>query len=323
MTRDPEHEAKTWLGMAESLIKRMDFDKAENALRRAVAAAPKYPLVWIKLGDFLASQHKVEEARTAYYKAVELDPTLDVGDFDEKLGGKKMEADVDTSELLLEGVQAMLNKQMYKARKRFEKATDIKPEHAAAWRLLGNARVLDGDVKGAKEAHQKAAKLEPWSIKEYRLDQEDLSRPADDDLVLGHTEYMIRLLMTPPYGEVMSLAGKKEKLEEKTLFIELSLEEDPFQQEVWREYGAVLLLQDRFEDAARAFAKSLELNIDDYESDFDYTIALYRYGVNNWRYVTEREAMKLMRLRQDIKDEFSRRLFKRYYSGDRDPGHYI
>ncbi|MFW9805467.1 MAG: tetratricopeptide repeat protein, partial [Candidatus Thorarchaeota archaeon] len=162
MTRDPTHEAKTWLRMAESLIKRMDYEKAETSLRKAVAIAPKLPEVWIKLGDFLASQHRVEEARTTYYQAAELDTTLDIADIDKKLSGKSIEVEVDTSDLLLEGVQAMMDKEMYKARKRFEKATELKPEHAAAWRLLGNARVLDGDVKGAREAHQRAAKLEPW-----------------------------------------------------------------------------------------------------------------------------------------------------------------
>jgi len=323
MTRDPEHEAKTWLAMAESMIQRMDFDQAENAIRKAISATPKFPSAWIKLGDFLASQHRVEEARAAYYKATELDSSLDVATFDNKLGGKKMESEVNTSDLLLEGVQAMLDKEMYKARKRFEKATEMKPEHAAAWRLLGNARVLDGDIKGAREAHQKAAKLEPWSIKEYQLDEGVLSRPVEDNIVLDHTEYMIRLMMTPPYGEVMSLIDKKDQLEEKILFIELSLEEDPFQQEKWREYGSVLLLLDRFEDAARAFAKSLELNINDYESDFDYTIALYRYGVNNWVYVTEAEAVKLMLLRGKARDRFLSKFFNNHYRGYRDPDYFV
>ncbi|MFW9833624.1 MAG: tetratricopeptide repeat protein [Candidatus Thorarchaeota archaeon] len=322
MTRDAEHEARTWLGMAESMIQRMDFEKAESSLRKAISVAPKFSEAWIKLGDFLASQNKIEEARIAYHQAVEIDSTLDVAAFENRLSGKSIEADVDTSDLLLEGVQAMLDKQMYKARKRFEKASEINPEHAAAWRLLGNARVLDGDVKGAKEAHQKATKLEPWSTKEYQLD-ENLSRPADENSVLDHTDFMIRIMMTPPYGEVTSLMGKKEQLEESTLLIELALEKDPFNQEKWREYGAVLLLQDRYEDASKAFAKSLELNIDDYESDFDYTIALYRYGVNNWRYVTEEEAMKLMLLRQKIRDGVVSRIFKKYYSGYRDPDYFI
>ncbi|MFW9807123.1 MAG: hypothetical protein ACFFFK_10385, partial [Candidatus Thorarchaeota archaeon] len=105
--------------------------------------------------------------------------------------------------------------------------------------------------------------------------------------------------------------------------IELALERDPFQQEKWREYGAVLMLQDRFEDAARAFVRSLELNINDYESDFDYTIALYRYGVNNWRYVTGAEAIALMRAKEALRDKFISKLFKNYFSGFRDPDYYI
>ena len=322
MTRDHEHEANTWLGMAESMIQRMQFDEAEKALRKAVGVAPKFSTAWIKLGDFLLNQNKVEEARNVFYKAAELDPKLDIATFDVKLSSKSIETDVDTSDLLLEGVEAMFAKEMYKARKRFEKATEIKPNHAAAWRLLGNARVLDGDVKGAKEAHQRAGKFEPWSVKELQLD-DDLSRPAGENSTLGHTDLMIRIMMFPPDEEFLPINDKKEQLEESTYLLELSLEEDPYQQEKWREYGVVLMLQERYEDSAKAFVRSLELNINDHESDFDYTIALYRYGVNNWRYVTEAEAMAFMLARQSIKGGFINKLFKRYYSGFRDPDYYI
>jgi len=322
MTRDSEYEANTWLGMAESMLQRMEYDKAEKSLRKAVKVAPKFPTAWIRLGDFLLSQNKVEEARTVFYKAAELDPTLDIATFDAKLSGKSVEADVDTSDLLLVGIQAMFDKQMYTARKRFEKATEIKPDHAAAWRLLGNARVLDGDVKGAREAHQRAGKLEPWSLKELQL-EDDLTRPADKNLILDHTELMIRIMMTSPFADDIELLDKKDQLEGSTLVLELALEEDPFQQEKWREYGSVLMFQNRFEDAAKAFGRALELNIDDYESDFDYTVALYRYGVNNWRYVTEAEAMARMIAKDSGELDAINRGIKKFLSRYRDPDYYV
>ncbi|MHA1964102.1 MAG: tetratricopeptide repeat protein [Candidatus Thorarchaeota archaeon] len=322
MNRSPEHEARTWLGMAESMLQRMDFAKAEKSLRKAIEIAPKFPEAWIKLGDFLVSQNRIEEARSAYYNAAELDHELDIANFDLKLSGKSIEVDVHASDLLFEGVQAMFEKQLYKARKRFESATKKNPEHAAAWRLLGNVRVLQGDEKGAKKAHQRAGKLEPWSIKEYQLDEE-LSRPADENSILDHTDLMIRLMMSEPFEMLDSLEEKKERLEDATLVLELALEEDPFQQEKWREYGAVLMLQKRYEDAAKAFGRSLELNINDHECDFDYTIALYRYGVNNWRYVTEAEAMAFMIAKDSIKNKFISKLYKNYFSGFRDPDYYI
>jgi tetratricopeptide (TPR) repeat protein len=85
----------------------------------------------------------------------------------------------------------------------------------------------------------------------------------------------------------------------------------------------VLMLQNRFEDAAKAFGRALELNIDDHESDFDYTVALYRYGVNNWRYVTEAEAMALMIAKDSGKLNAINRGLKKFLSRYRDPNYYV
>lgn len=68
-------KAKREYQRACSALAKKKFPTAERHLRKAVLEYPKYSPAWITLGQMLAEEHRIEDARGACFKAAEMEPT--------------------------------------------------------------------------------------------------------------------------------------------------------------------------------------------------------------------------------------------------------
>jgi tetratricopeptide (TPR) repeat protein len=67
-------KAKKQYAAGCAALKDSKYDKAEESLRKAVGAEPKYVAAWVTLGQLLAGRQKLEDARQACSQAQTADP---------------------------------------------------------------------------------------------------------------------------------------------------------------------------------------------------------------------------------------------------------
>jgi tetratricopeptide (TPR) repeat protein len=152
--KDPnQHLLWAKLGEAYDLAGRND--EAAQAYQQAVSAKPDDPGYYNNLGNVLARAGKIEEARAAYTKSAELDPTkaatawrnFGISLYNANRGGDAIEP--------------------------LQKSAELDPKSAQTWYLLGACLVYKMTVKkvgdkdvpefapGTIEAYQKAVELDP------------------------------------------------------------------------------------------------------------------------------------------------------------------
>jgi tetratricopeptide (TPR) repeat protein len=152
--KDP-NKALIWgnLGQAYDLAGRND--EAAQAYQQAIALKPDNPDYYNNLGNVLAKQDKIDDARAAYTKSAELDPTKAA------VAWRNFGITLYNANKLKEAVEPL------------KKATDLDPKSAQAWYLLAAALVGSMETKkegdklvfvvqpGTVEAYQKAVELDP------------------------------------------------------------------------------------------------------------------------------------------------------------------
>jgi tetratricopeptide (TPR) repeat protein len=152
--KDPnQHLLWARLGEAYDLAGRND--EAAQAYQQAIAAKPDDPGYYNNLGNVLARAGKIDDARAAYTKSAELDPThaatawrnFGISLYNANRGGDAVEP--------------------------LQKSAELDPKNAQTWYLLGACliykmtvkKVGDKDVPefapGTIEAYQKAIELDP------------------------------------------------------------------------------------------------------------------------------------------------------------------
>ena len=152
--KDPNlHLSGRSLGMRTTL--RDEMTKRPQAYQQAVTAKPDDPGYYNNLGNVLARAGKIDEARAAYTKSAELDPTKAATawrNFGISLYNANRGADA------IEPLQ---------------KSAELDPKSAQTWYLLGACLVYKMTVKkvgdkdvpefapGTIEAYQKAVELDP------------------------------------------------------------------------------------------------------------------------------------------------------------------
>ena len=133
------------------------YSDAADTYAKAVALKPD-PVYYNNLGNSLARTGKVDDALTAYQKAIELDP------MNTAMYWRNFSIGLYNSGRIKESVDPL------------KKATAADPNNAQAWDLLGAALVntmefeQDGDKlvpvlqPGTQEAYQKAIQLDPNGV---------------------------------------------------------------------------------------------------------------------------------------------------------------
>jgi len=72
--KDASDEVRTRLKIANLLLSKPAFDKAEEELRQAMKLTPNNSELWSLLGHCLCRQHKTKESLKVFQRAVEIDP---------------------------------------------------------------------------------------------------------------------------------------------------------------------------------------------------------------------------------------------------------
>ena len=152
--KDPnQHLLWAKLGEAYDLAGRND--EAAQAYKQAIAAKPEVPAYYNNMGNVLARAGKIDDARAAYTKSAELDPTNAAGAW------RNFGISLYNAGRLKESVEPL------------KKATELDPKSAQTWYLLGAALVGAMETKqvgnkleviiqpGTVEAYQKAVELDP------------------------------------------------------------------------------------------------------------------------------------------------------------------
>jgi Flp pilus assembly protein TadD len=152
--KDPNQHL-LWAKLGESYDIAGRNDEAAQAYQQAVAAKPDDPGYYNNLGNVLARAGKIDDARAAYTKSAELDPTkaatawrnFGISLYNANRGGDAIEP--------------------------LQKSAELDPKNAQTWYLLGACliykmtvkKVGDKDVPefapGTIEAYQKAVELDP------------------------------------------------------------------------------------------------------------------------------------------------------------------
>lgn len=130
-------------------------DEAANAYQQAINAKPDMPGYYNNLGNVLAREGKIDEAKVAYTKSAELDPA------NAATAWRNFGISLYNAGRLKEAVEPL------------KKATEVDPKSAQAWYLLGASLVGAMETKkvgdklefivqpGTVEAYQKAVELDP------------------------------------------------------------------------------------------------------------------------------------------------------------------
>jgi tetratricopeptide (TPR) repeat protein len=157
---DARKKADNYMELGDVLFKQQKFHDALLRYRMAVAAAPDYPMAYLKHGVALIAQRRYEEASQAFAKAFALDPKIIESGFridqlyaDNRLAREGHEEalaqaaldDPDNSALHFDlGMWLVFNGQAERSRKFFERARDLgmKPPAAAPAENAVGARDL-------------------------------------------------------------------------------------------------------------------------------------------------------------------------------------
>jgi len=141
------------LGQAYDIANRNE--EAAQAYQQAITLKPDDPGYYNNLGNVLAKEGKIDEARAAYTKSAELDPTKAA------VAWRNFGITLYNAGRLKEAVEPL------------KKATEVDPNSAQTWYLLGASLVGAMETKkvgdklefivqpGTVEAYQKAVELDP------------------------------------------------------------------------------------------------------------------------------------------------------------------
>ena len=126
-----------------------EYDKAEESYKKAIELKPAYPEAYSALANIYNTQRKFDEAAAANTKATEL-------------GGAGGGATGGNAEALYnQGVILWNSGKVADAKKQFEAAIQVNPNHAESHYQLGMSLVNEGNLAGAATEFETYVKLAP------------------------------------------------------------------------------------------------------------------------------------------------------------------
>ena len=140
--------------LGEAYSKFSDNDSARAAFEKAVALQPDFGIAQLNLGQLLLTANELTPAAQHLDRAISL-----LGHTDDAAGAYYLRAKIDSAQSHFREAAAHL-----------EQAVSLRPQFAAAWSDLGQARRAALDTKGALDAFKKTVQADPNdSIAQYRL----------------------------------------------------------------------------------------------------------------------------------------------------------
>jgi Flp pilus assembly protein TadD len=155
--KDPNQHL-LWAELGEAYDVAGRNDEAAQAYGQAVKAKPDDPGYYNNLGNVLAREGKIDDARAAYTKSAELDPTHAA------TAWRNFGISLYNANRLSDAVEPL------------QKAAQLEPNNAQTWYLLGASLVSEMTTKkvgdkeevqfapGTVEAYQKALELDPKGV---------------------------------------------------------------------------------------------------------------------------------------------------------------
>jgi Flp pilus assembly protein TadD len=175
--KDP-NAALVWVKLGEAYDAAGRNEEAANAYQQAISLKPDVPGYYNNLGNVLARAGKIDDARTAYMKSAELDPT------NAATAWRNFGISLYNANRLGDAVEPL------------QKAAELDPKNPQTWYLLGASLVYKMTTKkvgdreevqfapGTIEAYQKAVELDPngtWGQQAKQgLEQLQLMAPGID-----------------------------------------------------------------------------------------------------------------------------------------------
>jgi tetratricopeptide (TPR) repeat protein len=178
--KDP-NAGLVWFKLAEAYDTAGRNEEAADAYKQAIAAKPDVAAYYNNLGNVLARLGKIDEARAAYMKNVELEPTSAA------TAWRNFGISLYNANRLADAIEPL------------QKATELDPKNPQAWYLLGASLLMKMTMKkvgdkevpefapGTVEAYQKAVELDPtgtWGQQAKQgLEQLQMMAPGIDTKV--------------------------------------------------------------------------------------------------------------------------------------------
>ncbi|MGE0492350.1 MAG: tetratricopeptide repeat protein [Vulcanimicrobiota bacterium] len=235
----PDARLLNLMGMATA---RLGDPSAEQLLRQAIEANPRYLLAWQNLCLYLAGQGRLDEALAASNRAVQLAPR-------------------DARLFLSRGMLLYQVQQFASAAEAFETCVTLDPTSGSGWNYLGEALLAQGEASRATPCFDRAMQAEPmlalaWlnagrmlvMAQDYEkaLQLLDRALELDPQAALAHYVRGSSLLCLGRFAEAVA------SLEEATRL-------DPEDAAAWFNLGQALSQQERAEQARRSFEQARAL----------------------------------------------------------------
>ena len=244
LTALPGNHSRSWVKRAE-LERELASEDWRTSVGEALRQAPEDPYVWSKLGSFEIEDDRLDEARQALEKALELDERhskawLGIGVIEQKLDH-------------LDAAEAAMSK-----------AVEYDPLSSAAWYSLGGLREIQERYEDALSHYEHATELNPAMVSAWlkvgalrgRLGSAELSQAAfrsalelDPDNYSGH------------YNLGLSLLGQ-ERFEQALPHFRRACEIAPERSDAWHKLMMSARRQGQTQEALTAAQKLLELEED-------------------------------------------------------------
>ncbi len=253
--------------------------EAETQWRSQIQNNPSNAEAYLKLGDVLKEQRKLEEAVATYQKAIAINP--DYADAYKSLGNtlriqsqinEKALANLPSSEQLELSELVNCNnpgetvrdkyKKLKAAVEAYRQAIKIKQENAELYNVLGLTLTDLGELEEATASLNEAIKINPRLVEPYMNFAEVLRLQNQSEKALENYKKALEIDHNSAYaynnlGVFLSDQGK---LDEAVAHYRQSIHIKPFCTVLYINLATVLRTQRKFEDAITEYRKAIKLN---------------------------------------------------------------
>ena len=236
-------EAETYIEMGMALCDQDKLDEAISAFRKAIQVDPNIAESHVGLGTTLKLQNKIGEAISAFRKAIQVDPNI-------------MESHASLGYLL--HCQGKLDE----AISAYHKAIQIDPDHIDVYCYLGNAFGDQGKLDEAISAYHKAIQIDPNYAHAYSNLGCVLEAQGNLNEAISANRKAIQLdpNNANAYNNLGSALKKQGKLDEAISAYHKAIQIDPNHAHAYNNLGVALKAEGKLDEAISSHRKAIQLD---------------------------------------------------------------